>query len=87
MRSQGGEKMTPVWAQRQEELLRDCSAVSDVFNHMVDRLGDFVVPYQQALETDGASPHHFDERPICCQINRGLTLLARRPARQFLPVL
>src|SRR2546422_5922134 len=43
--------MTPAWAQRQEELLSDCLVFPDVFNPMVDRLGDFVVPYQQALET------------------------------------
>jgi SRSO17 transposase len=52
MPSQGGEKMTSVWVQRQEELLRDCIVPSDVFNHMVDRLGDFVLPYQHALETE-----------------------------------
>jgi|GEM_PF-3555119 len=44
--------MTPAWAQRQEELLSDCIVFPDVFNPMVDRLGDFVVPYQQALETE-----------------------------------
>ena len=44
--------MTPAWAQRQEELLRDCIVSPDVFNHMADRLGDFVVPYQHALETE-----------------------------------
>ena len=43
--------MTPAWAQRQEELLRDCIVSPDVFNHVVDRLRDFVVPYQRALET------------------------------------
>src|SRR5215831_6972327 len=39
----GGEKMTPAWAQRQEELLSDCVVFPDVFDHMVDRLRDFVV--------------------------------------------
>jgi hypothetical protein len=48
----GGEKMTSVWAQRQEELMRDCIVSPDVFTHMMDRLGDFVVPYQHALETE-----------------------------------
>jgi SRSO17 transposase len=43
--------MTPAWAQRQEELLRDCIVSPDIFTHTVDRLGDFVVPYQHALET------------------------------------
>jgi SRSO17 transposase len=44
--------MTPAWAQRQEELLRDCIVSPDVFDHMVNRLHDFVVPYQYALETE-----------------------------------
>src|SRR6266404_3824826 len=47
----GGEKMTPAWAQRREELLSDCMVSPDVFHQMVDRLGAFVVPYQQTLET------------------------------------
>jgi hypothetical protein len=33
-------------------LLRDCIVSPDVFNSMVDRLRDFVVPYQHALETE-----------------------------------
>src|SRR3989440_6156849 len=52
----GGEKMTPVWAQRREELWSDCLVSPDIFNEMVDRLGEFVLPYQQALETE-ADPH------------------------------
>src|SRR5256885_5825933 len=48
----GGEKMTPAWAQRQVELLSDCIVSPDVFHHMVDRLREFVVPYQHALETE-----------------------------------
>jgi hypothetical protein len=44
--------MTPAWAQRQKELLRDCVVAPDVFHHMVDRLGEFVMPYQHALETE-----------------------------------
>ena len=44
--------MTPAWAQRQKELLSDCVVSPDVFHHMVDRLGEFVVPYQQALEAE-----------------------------------
>src|SRR3989449_1148066 len=51
--------MHPVWAQRREELLRDCIVSPDVFHQMVDRLGEFVVPYQQALETEaGQYPMH-----------------------------
>ena len=44
--------MTPAWAQRQEELLRDCIVSPDVFDHMIERLRAFVVPYQHALETE-----------------------------------
>ena len=44
--------MTPAWAQRREELLSDCIVSPDVFHQMVDRLGEFVVSYQQALETE-----------------------------------
>jgi SRSO17 transposase len=44
--------MTPEWAQRQEALLRDCIVSPDVFDHMVERLRDFAVPYQHALETE-----------------------------------
>jgi SRSO17 transposase len=46
--------MTPLWTQRQEELLRDCLVSPDVFNHIVDRLCEFVVPYQHALETEAS---------------------------------
>src|SRR6267142_3336950 len=49
--------MTPTWAQRQEELLSDCIVSPDVFNLMVDRLGDFVVPYQHAFETEAGKRH------------------------------
>ncbi len=44
--------MTPAWAQRQAELLSDCIVSPDVFQHMVDRLSDFAVPYQHCLETE-----------------------------------
>jgi hypothetical protein len=43
--------MTLAWAQRQAELLSDCLVSPDVFHHMVDRLREFAVPYQHALET------------------------------------
>jgi SRSO17 transposase len=46
--------MHTVWTQRQEELLRDCLVSPDVFNSMVDRLRDFVVPYQHALGTEAS---------------------------------
>jgi hypothetical protein len=44
--------MTPAWAQRQEELLSDCVVSPNVFHQMVDRLGDFVTPYQRALKAE-----------------------------------
>src|SRR5215217_7042352 len=44
--------MTPAWTQRQEALLRDCIVSPDVFDYMVERLCDFVVPYQHVLETE-----------------------------------
>src|SRR3989475_12962486 len=44
--------MTPTWALRREELVSDCLVSPDVFTSMVERLGDFVAPYQQALETE-----------------------------------
>src|ERR671936_1859202 len=44
--------MHPKWAQRREEVLRDCIVSPDVFHQMVDRLDEFVVPYQHALETE-----------------------------------
>jgi SRSO17 transposase len=49
--------MAPAGAQRQKEWFRDCVVSPDVCHHRVDRLGDFVVPYQGALETE-ASPRH-----------------------------
>src|SRR5467141_1196333 len=51
--------MNTVWAQRREEILSDCLVSPDVFTQMVDRLDEFVVPYQQALETEaGRHPMH-----------------------------
>src|SRR5262252_9310635 len=44
--------MTPAWAQRREEMLSDCLVSPDVFHQMVDRLSEFVVPYQHALDTE-----------------------------------
>ncbi len=49
--------MTPAWAQRQEALLSDCIVSPDVFASIVDRLCDFVVPYQHALETEAGKRH------------------------------
>jgi len=38
--------MGTVWARRREDLLSDCLVSPDVFLPMVDRLAEFVVPYQ-----------------------------------------
>jgi SRSO17 transposase len=46
--------MALTWTQRREELLSDCIVAPDVFNPMIARLAAFVVPYQQALETEAA---------------------------------
>jgi len=51
--------MSTAWALRQEELFSDCTVSPDIFSQMVDRLGEFVVPYQQALE---ASPFNMSSR-------------------------
>ena len=44
--------MNTVWTQRREEVLRDCIVSPDVFHQMVERLAEFVVPYQHVLETE-----------------------------------
>ena len=44
--------MAPAWAQRREALLSDCIVSPDVFTQMVDRLSEFVMPYQRVLETE-----------------------------------
>ena len=49
--------MRAVWASRQEELLNDCVVSPQVFDHMVDRLCDFVMPYQHCLETEAGQRH------------------------------
>jgi SRSO17 transposase len=51
--------MTPAWAQRREEMLSDCLVSPDIFHQMVDRLGEFVVPYQHALETETGQHHMY----------------------------
>src|SRR5262245_39606667 len=49
--------MHTVWALRREELVSDCIVSPDVFTPLIDRLGEFVVPYQQALETETVQHH------------------------------
>jgi hypothetical protein len=46
--------MALAWAQRREELLNDCIVSPGIFTPMIDRLAAFVLPYQQALETEAA---------------------------------
>ena len=48
--------MTLAWAQRRAEMLSDGLVSPDVFTQMVDRLGEFVVPFRQALETAADPP-------------------------------
>src|SRR4029450_2171713 len=45
--------MAPTWTPRREALVSDCIFAPDVFTPMIDRLAAFVVPYQQAMETEG----------------------------------
>jgi hypothetical protein len=49
--------MSTMWAQRREALLRDCIVSPDVFHQMVERLGAFVIPYQDALEPETGQHH------------------------------
>ncbi len=56
--------MTLAWAQRQAELLRDCIVSPGVFASMVDRLCDFVVSYQHALESECAFNHNVAENAM-----------------------
>jgi hypothetical protein len=44
--------MALTWAQRREELLSDYMVSPDTFNPMIDRLAEFAVPYQQAMEIE-----------------------------------
>jgi SRSO17 transposase len=61
--------MTRVWTLRREELLSDCIVSPDVFNQMVDRLGEFVVPYQQVLETEAVQhPMHLYLQGLLSQL-------------------
>ena len=61
--------MHSVWAQRREEVLRDCLISPDIFHQMVDRLGEFIMPYQQALETEA------DQRTPCTSTSRDYCLI------------
>jgi len=69
--------MTPAWAQRQAKLLSDCIVSPDVFHHLVDRLRDFVVPYQHALETEAG------QRNVHLSLAGLLSHLDRKNAEQI----
>jgi SRSO17 transposase len=69
--------MTPAWAQRQAELLSDCIVSPDVFDHMVDRLRDFAVPYQHALATEAG------QRNVLLYLAGLLAHLDRKNAEQI----
>src|SRR4030095_1618499 len=69
--------MTPAWAQRREEMLSDCLVSPDVFTPMVDRLGEFIVPYQQALETEA------DQHPMHLYLQGLLSHLPRKNAEDI----
>jgi SRSO17 transposase len=63
--------MTPAWTQRQEALLRDCIVSPHVFASMVDRLCDFVVPYQHCLETEAGQRNvHLYLQGLLSHLNR-----------------
>src|SRR5262245_34548832 len=63
--------MNTVWARRREELLSGCLVSPDVFILMVDRLSEFVVPYQQALETEaGQHPMHLSLQGLLSHVDR-----------------
>jgi hypothetical protein len=63
--------MTAVWARRQEAWLRDGIVPSDVFHHLVDRLGDFVLPYHHALEAKARKrPGHLSLAALLSPLDR-----------------
>jgi SRSO17 transposase len=63
--------MIPAWAQRRKEMSSDCLVSPDVFHQMVDRLGEFVVPYQHALETEtGQHPMHLYLQGLLSHLER-----------------
>jgi DDE superfamily endonuclease len=69
--------MIAVWASRQEDLLSDCVVAPHVFDHMVDRLYDFVVPYQRCLETEA------EKRKVSLDLAGLLSHLPRKNAEEI----
>src|SRR5262252_2978546 len=62
--------MSALWALWREELLGDCLVSPDVFLQMADRLAEFVVPYQQALEATTAHPLHLYLQGLLSHLQR-----------------
>jgi SRSO17 transposase len=63
--------MTPAWVQRREALLSDCLVSPDIFHQMLDRLGEFIVPYQRALASEAAHhPMHLYLQGLLSQLPR-----------------
>ena len=62
--------MSTVWAWRREELLSYCLVSPAVFHQIVDRLSEFVVPYQQALETEAAHPMYLYLQGLLSHLQR-----------------
>ena len=69
--------MHTVWAQRREEVLRDCLVSPDIFKQMVDRLDEFVMPCQQALETEAG------QRNVHLSLQELLSHLPRKNAEDI----
>ena len=74
--------MTPAWAQRREALLSDCLVSPNIFHQMLDRLGEFVVPYQRApggrgwtdaAGWDGVKWLYFSSTPTVWPVRRAFT--------------
>jgi DDE superfamily endonuclease len=58
-------------------MLSDCLVSPDVFHQMVDRLDEFVVPYQQALVTEA------DQHPMLLYLQGLLSHLPRKNAEDI----
>ena len=68
--------MHTVWAQRREEVVNDCCVSPDVFHRMVERLTEFVMPYQHVLER--VFPARFGERRAISEgyLNSGFPIVS-----------
>ena len=75
--------MTPIWAQRREELRSDGLVSPDVFHQMVDRLAEFVVPYQQALEAEAGHPMHLYLQGLLSPLQRKRMPRKSRPGSMW----